>query len=195
MLKIENLSFSYDREHPLFNGFDLEIKKGELVAVMGPSGCGKSTLLGLVAGSLAPTGGKIICNAQKISYAFQEPRLFPWLTVEENLRAVLSRNASPSQIRDMLAFVDLKETEKLYPDELSGGMKSRASLARALLHGGDLFLLDEPFSALDRDLCISLCQRLRRHLKEIGASAILVTHQREDATRFADRIIEISPVS
>ena len=195
MLKIETLSFSYDREHPIFNGFDLEIKKGELVAVMGPSGCGKSTLLGLIAESLAPTDGTITCNAQKISYAFQEPRLFPWLTVEENLGAVLPQDASPSQITDMLAFVDLSGTEKLYPDELSGGMKSRVSLARALLYGGDLFLLDEPFSALDRELCISLSQKLRQHLKDIGASAILVTHQREDATLFADRIIEISPVS
>ena len=195
MLKIENLSFSYDREHPIFNGFDLEIKKGELVAVMGPSGCGKSTLLGLIAESLAPTDGTITCNAQKISYAFQEPRLFPWLTVEENLGAVLPQDASPSQIADMLAFVDLSGTENLYPDELSGGMKSRVSLARALLYGGDLFLLDEPFSALDRELCISLSQKLRQHLKTIGASAILVTHQREDAKLFADRIIEISPVS
>ena len=195
MLKIENLSFSYDREHPIFNGFDLEIKKGELVAVMGPSGCGKSTLLGLIAESLSPTDGTITCNAQKISYAFQEPRLFPWLTVEENLGAVLPQDASPSQIADMLAFVDLSGTENLYPDELSGGMKSRVSLARALLYGGDLFLLDEPFSALDRELCISLAQKLRQHLKTIGASAILVTHQREDAKLFADRIIEISPVS
>ena len=129
MLKIENLSFSYDREHPIFNGFDLEIKKGELVAVMGPSGCGKSTLLGLIAESLAPTDGTITCNAQKISYAFQEPRLFPWLTVEENLGAVLPQDASPSQIADMLAFVDLSGTENLYPDELSGGMKSRVSLS------------------------------------------------------------------
>ncbi len=195
MLKIENLSFSYDREHPIFNGFDLEIKKGELVAVMGPSGCGKSTLLGLITESLVPTDGTIICNTQKVSYAFQEPRLFPWLTVEENLRAVLAKDASPSQITDMLAFVDLSGTENLYPDELSGGMKSRVSLARALLYGGDLFLLDEPFSALDRELCISLSQKLRQHLKAIGASAILVTHQREDAKLFADRIIEISPVS
>jgi ABC-type nitrate/sulfonate/bicarbonate transport system ATPase subunit len=117
------------------------------------------------------------------------------LTVEENLRAVLAKDASPSQITDMLAFVDLSGTENLYPDELSGGMKSRVSLARALLYGGDLFLLDEPFSALDLELCISLSQKLRQHLKAIGASAILVTHQREDAKLFADRIIEISPVS
>ena len=195
MLKIENLSFAYNREHPIFTDFDLELKKGEIVAIMGPSGCGKSTLLGLVSGFFSPTDGRITCNAQRISYAFQEPRLFPWLTVEENLKAVLSKDASPSQITDMLAFMDLGGTEKLYPDELSGGMKSRVSLARALLYGGDLFLLDEPFSALDRELCISLSQKLRQHLKDIGASAIFVTHQREDATLFADRIIEISPVS
>ncbi len=193
MLKIENLSFSYDREHPIFEGFDLEVQDGELLAVMGPSGCGKSTLLGLVAEFLTPTAGTITRNAKQISYAFQEPRLFPWLTVEENLRAVLPKDAPPSQITNMLAFVELSGTEKLYPDELSGGMRSRLSLARALLYGGDLFLLDEPFSALDRELSISLSKKVREYLKSIGASAILVTHQLEDAKLFADRIIEKSP--
>ena len=195
MLKIENLSFAYDREHMIFTGFDLELKKSETVAVMGPSGCGKSTLLGLVSGFLTPTDGRITCNAHRISYAFQEPRLFPWLTVEENLKAVLPKEAPASQITEMLAFMDLGGTETLYPDELSGGMKSRVSLARALLYGGDLFLLDEPFSALDRELCTSLSQKLRRHLDSIGASAIFVTHRREDAEILASRIIEISPVS
>lgn len=193
MLKIENLSFSYDREHPIFEGFDLEVQDGELLAVMGPSGCGKSTLLGLIAEFLTPTTGTITRSTKQISYAFQEPRLFPWLTVEENLRAVLPKDAPTSQITDMLAFVELSGTEKLYPDELSGGMRSRLSLARALLYGGDLFLLDEPFSALDRELCISLSQKIRQYLKSIGASAILVTHQLEDAKLFADRIIEKSP--
>jgi len=190
MLNIENLSFAYDHEYPVLSGFDLEMEKGELLALMGPSGCGKSTLLGLIAGFLKPDSGTVACNTQKISYAFQEPRLFPWLTVEENLKAVLPKDALLSQITDMLAFVDLCGTEKLYPDELSGGMKSRISLARALLYGGDLFLLDEPFSALDRELCTSLTQKLRQHLKSHGASAILVTHQREDALAFADRMIE-----
>ena len=190
MLKIENLSFAYDRNHSIFNGFDLELKKGELLALMGPSGCGKSTLLGLISDFLKPKSGTIVCNAQRISYAFQEPRLFPWLTVEENLKAVLPKDTPLSRIADMLAFVDLAGTEKLYPDELSGGMKSRLSLARALLYGGDLVLLDEPFSALDQKLRASLTVKLREYLQKTGASAILVTHQREDATAFADRIIE-----
>ena len=192
MLKIENLSFSYDREHPIFKDFDFEIKEGELLAVMGPSGCGKSTLLGLIAGFLKPDTGKILCDAKRISCAFQEPRLFPWLTVEENLKAVLPKDAPASKISEMLAFVDLCGTEKRYPDELSGGMKSRVSLARALLYGGDLFLLDEPFSALDQELSTALAQKLREHLKKIGASALLITHRREDALLFADRITEKS---
>ena len=190
MLKIENLSFAYDRGHPIFKDFSLEVKEGELLAVMGPSGCGKSTLLSLIAGFLKPDAGEILCDARKISCAFQEPRLFPWLTVEENLKAVLPKGAPTSQISDMLAFVDLCGTEKLYPEELSGGMKSRISLARALLYGGDLILLDEPFSALDHELSTSLAQKLREHLKKIGASAILITHRREDALLFADRITE-----
>ena len=194
MLKIENLSFSYDREHPIFKDFNLEVQDGELLAIMGPSGCGKSTLLSLIAGFLKPDSGKILCPTKRISYAFQEPRLFPWLTVEENLKAVLPKDAPTLQIRDMLAFVGLSGTEKLYPDELSGGMKSRISLARALLYGGELFLLDEPFSALDQELSTALAKKLREHLKNTGASAILITHRREDALILADRVIENSLV-
>ena len=192
MLKIQNLSFGYKKDTPVLKNFELELTAGELVAVMGPSGCGKSTLLQLIAGFLSPSEGGIQTDAKKISFAFQEPRLFPWMTVEDNLKAVLLKGADLSKIKDILQFVELEEADRLYPDQLSGGMQSRVSLARALLYGGELFLLDEPFSALDEALSRSLSQKLRLALKDMGASAILVTHQTEVAELFADRIIHLN---
>ena len=189
MLTIRDLSFAYRPNEWVLKDFQLELAPGELLALMGPSGCGKSTLLQLIAGFLTPSSGKIQSNAQKISYAFQEPRLFPWLTVEENLKAVLPKNSPSDPILHILQTVDLVGCEALYPDELSGGMKSRVSLARALLYGGDLFLLDEPFSALDQDRRATLIPRLRQEMKQCNRSAILVTHQIEDAQSFADRIV------
>ena len=167
------------------------MESGELLALMGPSGCGKSTLLRLIAGFLKPNDGMIHSDFEKPAFVFQEPRLFPWLTVAENLKAVLPKDAPQEQIKEILDLVELRGSEELYPDELSGGMKSRVSLARGLLYGGDLMLLDEPFSALDRDLRLSLATSLRTRLKASHCAAILVTHQEEDAKIFADRIISL----
>jgi ABC-type nitrate/sulfonate/bicarbonate transport system ATPase subunit len=192
MLKIHDLSFSYGKKQVIQN-LSLDVKQGEIVAVMGPSGCGKSTLLQLVAGLLKPDSGKIEADSKRISYAFQEPRLFPWMTVKENLRAVLPKSLeSPEQaILHALEIVELADSAELYPDSLSGGMKSRAALARALVFGGDLYLLDEPFAALDEALRLRLGDRLRQEIKARGATAILVTHHPEDAQRLADRIITL----
>ncbi len=189
MLKIRDLSFGYKKNELVLSHFDLELKDGELVALMGPSGCGKSTLLQLIAGFLSPASGEIEKSARKISYAFQEPRLFPWLTVKENLEAVATEQ-SPA-IAEVLETVQLRGCERLYPEELSGGMKSRVSLARALMFSGDLFLLDEPFAALDAELRAELSRMLREYLKSSHRSAILVTHQEEDAKLFADRIVRL----
>ena len=191
ILTFQNVSFSYGKKQDLHN-LSFSLEKGEILAVMGPSGCGKSTLLQLIAGFRKPTDGSIISNAPKISYAFQEPRLFPWLTVAENLAAVLPKpNESEDAIKTALAQVELSDAYTLYPHELSGGMKSRVSLARALVYGGDLFLLDEPFAALDEEMRNRLSHTLRSFLKERGISAILVTHQRTDAEQIADRILEL----
>ena len=192
MLKIHELSFSYGKKQVL-RDLSLEVAPGEIVAIMGASGCGKSTLLQLIAGLLKPDSGRIESNAKRISYAFQEPRLFPWLTVKENLEAVLPRALENREnaILRALEAVELADSADLYPDALSGGMKSRAALARALVFGGDLFLLDEPFAALDKELRMRLGDRLKQTIKERGGSAILVTHHPEDAERLADRIITL----
>lgn len=194
MLKLESISFSYEKK-PVLKDFSLLLENGEILAVMGPSGCGKSTLLSIIAGLKKPTDGKVVSDFSKLAFVFQEARLFPWLTVRENLAAVLdSPKEAEEKIAEALAFVALSDAAELYPHELSGGMKSRVSLARALVCGGDLFLLDEPFSALDEALQKELCEKLRAHLKRIGASAILVTHQSSEASSLADRTVLLSPI-
>ena len=193
MLKITDLSFFFDKKK-ILEDFSLELKKGEILAVMGPSGYGKTTLLRLVAGLLKPQKGEIENTFEKTAYAFQEPRLFPWLTVKENLLAVMGdkdENAKET-VLECLELVGLSDALVKYPSELSGGMKSRASLARALAFGGDLFLFDEPFAALDEDLRHSLAQKIKDYIRACGASAILVTHNKEDAENIADRILILS---
>jgi NitT/TauT family transport system ATP-binding protein len=150
--------------------------------------------LGLIAGTLKVQKGEIENNAQRIAYVFQEPRLFPWLTVKENLLAVMEKADEDSKktVAECLTLVGLADAADKYPDELSGGMKSRASLARALAYGGDLFLLDEPFAALDEDLRRDLSLKIKDYLRARGASAILVTHNREDAESIADRILTLT---
>lgn len=193
MLRITNLTFAFDKKNILEN-FSLELDKGEILAVMAPSGCGKTTLLGLIAGLYKPQKGEIENTFEKIAYVFQEPRLFPWLTVKENLLAVMDQNdeAAKKTVLDCLTLVGLSDSLDKYPSELSGGMKSRAALARGLAFGGDLFLLDEPFAALDEDLRHDLTNKLKDYLRAKNAAAILVTHNREDAEQIADRIINLA---
>ena len=190
MLKITNLSFAFGKK-TVIEDLSLELNKGEILALMAPSGYGKTTLLGLVAGFLKPQKGEIENSFEKVAYVFQEPRLFPWLTVEENLLAVMNEKDenTAKTVAQCLALVGLADAADKYPGELSGGMKSRASLARALSYGGDLFLLDEPFAALDEDLRHDLAIKIKDYLRARGASAILVTHNREDAEMIADRIL------
>ena len=190
MISIKNLHFSYGKK-TVFENFSMELADGEILAVMGPSGCGKTTLLRLLAGLERPNEPDAIRSAhKKLSYVFQEPRLFPWMTIRANLRTVLpDGTAQAGEIDELLKRLGLEGTAELYPDELSGGMKSRVALARAMLHGGDLYLLDEPFAALDETLRQSLTPLLREHIKQRGASAILVTHQESDAIAIADRIL------
>ena len=163
MLEFQNVYFAYDKKQ-VFTDLSFTLANGEILAVMGESGCGKSTLLQLVAGFLKPQKGIIVHEACKISYAFQEPRLFPWLTVSENLRAVLS-------------------------DKYTADSRIAEALDAVSLYGGDLYLLDEPFAALNEELRAELSATIRERIKQSGASAILVTHQRADAELMADRVL------
>ena len=193
MLKITNLCFAFGKKTVL-KDLSLTLGNGEILALMAPSGYGKTTLLGLIAGTLKVQKGEIENTFEKVAYVFQEPRLFPWLTVKENLMAVMNEKDESAQktVAECLTLVGLADAADKYPDELSGGMKSRASLARALAYGGDLFLLDEPFAALDEDLRHDLALKLKEYLHSRGASAILVTHNKEDAESIADRILTLT---
>ena len=193
MIAFEQVSFAYESKKVL-DALSFSLQTGELMAVMGESGCGKSTLLHLAAGLLKPQSGKILSDHNRISYAFQEPRLFPWMTVRENLLAILSKDRIVKEaetVSRLLEQVGLSNVEDLYPNELSGGMKSRVSLARALLYDGDLFLLDECFASLDEDLRSELTLFLREELKNKNKTAIFVTHLRSEAEAFSDRILTL----
>ena len=198
MIRAKNLCFAYG-EKQIIRDFSLHVKKGELVALMGASGSGKTTLLRLFAGLEKPQSGELTAETEKIVVAFQEPRLFPWLTVEQNIDAVLPPKTEKAErqklIAEALAFVGLTGSAGKKPAELSGGMKSRAALARALAYGAmtnaELYLLDEPFSALDESMREELSVALREQMRARGATAILVTHNTSDAEKFADRLIRI----
>ena len=151
-----------------------------IFALMGPSGCGKTSLLRLLAGLDKPDSGSIEGTHQSIAMAFQEPRLIPWLNCEENLKLILPKNNSSSEIaQKWLSVLELSDAAKQYPSELSGGMKQRVSLARALCFGGDLLLLDEPFSALDEALKKRIATAIRKACSD--RLIILVTHDKDDA--------------
>jgi iron(III) transport system ATP-binding protein len=185
---------------------DLTVADGELLALVGPSGCGKTTLLRLIAGFERPDGGEItIAGAtvaaggtlvpperRRVGMVFQQLALFPHLTVEQNVAYGLGRKASSAQRRervaDLLSLVGLNGYEKRFPDELSGGQAQRVALARALAPEPAVVLMDEPFSSLDVSLREGVRREVRRILKAAGATALLVTHDQDEALVMGDRV-------
>jgi ABC-type nitrate/sulfonate/bicarbonate transport system ATPase subunit len=188
--RIRHLQKAYGT-HLVFDGLDLDVERGERIAVLGASGCGKSTLLRCIAGLERPDAGTIATSGE-IGVVFQEPRLFPWLDVERNV-AFPARNASErARVDGVLGLVGLAHAAKRLPKQLSGGMAQRAALARALVRDPHLLLLDEPFGALDALRRIELRAAVREILEFTKASAILVTHDVEDALVLADRVIVLA---
>ncbi|NEQ95540.1 MAG: ABC transporter ATP-binding protein [Cyanothece sp. SIO2G6] len=176
----------------------LSAKPGEVVALMGPSGCGKTTLLNLLAGVLAPTMGEIGVVPRDIAYVFQEPCLFPWYTVTENIALGLTAQGMGPRRRHQIArglaeTVGLATAAQLYPDQLSGGMKQRVNLARAFAVTPQLLLLDEPFGSLDMGTRQQLQQLLIHWVQQHHTTAILVTHDLAEAVIMGDRLLVLSP--
>ncbi|WP_214106949.1 ABC transporter ATP-binding protein [Acrocarpospora catenulata] len=175
----------------------LEAAQGEFVCLLGASGCGKSTMLNLVAGLDRPTAGTIETGGRKIAMMFQEPALFPWLTVSGNVELALrvqglDRKARRARAAELLDVVHLGGFARKRPHELSGGMRQRVSLARALAQQADLLLMDEPFGALDamtRDL---LHDELERIWRERNLAVLFVTHNVREAVRLGDRVVLLS---
>ncbi len=176
-------------------GVEFSISTGEFVVILGPSGCGKTTLLRMLAGLEFPSEGRCFFDSGEIkgpglqrSYLFQEPRLFPWLTVEQNIRLT----GAQKDIAPLVAKMGLEKFLKAYPHQLSGGMAKRASLARALLPNPKTLLLDEPLANLDGATKYALQQELLR-IWQTGITCVLVTHDVDEALALATRILLFSP--
>lgn len=197
-LQIRNLQHKYALTEVLSN-INLDLAAGETLALVGPSGCGKSTLLHIIAGLLTPSEAVIKNDFRGTACMFQEPRLLPWKTAEDNITLGLKALHVPKQARRQQAQ-NIAKTLGLtaddlnkYPHELSGGMQSRIALGRALIIKPDLLLLDEPFSALDIGLKLELYRLLRQHITERGSSVLMITHDLMEAVRLADRIVMMIP--
>jgi len=171
----------------------LTVGKGEFVCLLGASGCGKSTLLNLVAGLDEPTRGTV-ARAGEPSFMFQDAALFPWLNVERNVELPLRLRHVPAaerreRVAELLALVQLTAFARRQPHELSGGMRQRAALARALAHDAEILLMDEPFGALDAMTRDILHDELERIWQVTGRSIMFVTHNVREAARLGDRIV------
>lgn len=186
---IRDLHFSFD-DTVIFDGLNLDIKDGKITAIMAPSGKGKSTLLRLISGLLKPSKGRIELGQQTVGIMFQEPRLFGQLTSLQNVMLVInSKNDKKVCAMELLTAFGVADAANKYPEELSGGMAKRVSLARAIAFNPDILLLDEPFSALDQQTKTDVMTQAKRLLTK--KTVIYVTHDIEEANIFADEIISL----
>jgi NitT/TauT family transport system ATP-binding protein len=192
----------YDNGMTALGPLDLDVRKGEFVSLLGPSGCGKSTALRLIAGLNAPTSGTVGVSQTRrqapggraIGFVFQEPTLMPWTRVRENVRLPLklahaSTAEANARVSEALAQVGLAEFADAYPRELSGGMKMRVSLARALVTDPDILLMDEPFAALDEITRFRLNNDLLSLWRDLRKTVIFVTHSVFESVYLSQRVI------
>ncbi|MGY3292855.1 ABC-type nitrate/sulfonate/bicarbonate transport system ATPase subunit [Bradyrhizobium sp. LM3.6] len=202
-IEVRNFSLSYDSiEGPVEAVTDTQIhvKPGEFVSIVGPSGCGKSTLLNAVAGFLKPTTGIVTVDGEKVNgpsaergMVFQQYSLFPWKTVRENVEFGLKMRGMPRSQREraartLLGLAGLEAFEKHYPEKLSGGMKQRVGIVRALATGPKVLLLDEPFGALDAQTRVIMQQILTNMWQRLKISVLFVTHDIDEAIFLSDRV-------
>ena len=183
------------------DGIDLDIGDDEFLTVLGPSGCGKTTLLNIIAGFDHPTSGDVRLDGEAIlkpgpdrGVVFQEYALFPWLSVEQNIEFGLRERRVPkaqrrARVRDQIASVGLSGFERRYPQELSGGMRQRVAIGRALVNDPKILLLDEPFAALDAQTRTLMQQELLRVWSAARRTAIFITHNIEEAILLGDRVV------
>jgi NitT/TauT family transport system ATP-binding protein len=202
---VRNLDMTFRRDGntvSVLEGINLEAREGEFVCVLGPSGCGKSTLLNIVAGFLKQTGGEVMIDGEPVMgpdprrvFVFQERGVFPWLTVEGNIGFglfKLSQEEKARRIAYYVKLVGLSGFEKAYPQELSGGMKQRLEVARALAVNPDMLFLDEPFGALDSITRLVMRGELLRIWGAEKKTILFVTHDIEESVQLADRVVVMS---
>lgn len=192
LINVQNLTKSF-HDRAILNGVSLDVKKGDLIAIIGPSGCGKSTFLRCLNGLETPDTGTITTNG-RIGMVFQSFNLFPHLTVLENLTLApkvvgqMPKLAAEQKARHLLQKVGLGDKANFYPEKLSGGQQQRAAIARALCMQPDILLYDEPTSALDPSL-VNEVLRVMKDLKNDGMTQIVVTHEMRFARDVADQIV------
>lgn len=205
-LDLSNLQKMFGSGYAVQN-FNLSVNRGEFVSFLGPSGCGKTTTLRMIAGFETPTGGTISIDGQdvtalrpnqrKIGMVFQSYALFPNMTVADNVAFGLKVAGKPryemaERVAEMLKLIGLPDLASRYPYQLSGGQQQRVALARALAPKPKILLLDEPLSALDAKIRISLREEIRAVQRELGITTIYVTHDQEEALSMSDRIVVMS---
>lgn len=207
LLQLENISLVYPgqpEDAPSLVNLDFEIGTGEVVAIVGPSGCGKSSTISLLAGLIPPTTGVLTLNGQPITQpgtdraiVFQDYSLFPWMTASGNIGFALKQvgKSSKSRAKQLLDLVGLGRDGNKYPSELSGGMRQRVAIARAFALDSPIYLMDEPFGAVDAKNRLYLQDLLIRLWEEDGRkkTIILVTHDIDEALYLADRIVVFTP--
>jgi NitT/TauT family transport system ATP-binding protein len=201
-VSLRGVTKRYDNGLKALDPLDLDVRQGEFVSLLGPSGCGKSTALRLIAGLIAPTSGTVHVSrrgsqtraGRDIGFVFQEPTLMPWASVRENVRLPLKLAHTPppeanTRIDQALAQVGLGEFADAFPRELSGGMKMRVSLARALVTDPDILLMDEPFAALDEITRFRLNNDLLTLWRDLRKTVIFVTHSVFESVYLSQRVI------
>ncbi len=206
-LKIENIEKVFQINGEFLQAVETtnaEINDGEFISIVGPSGCGKSTLIRMIAGLESPSKGKIKLNDKSIEkpsldigMIFQESRLFPWLTIEKNIEFGISDKTKTKEerkqlVNQMINLVGLRGFNKALPQQLSGGMQQRASIARGLINKPKILLLDEPFGALDAFTRMNMQQELLKIWKQEKETMILVTHDIDEAIFLSTKIFIMS---
>jgi len=200
---IRGLSKRFDNA-VIYDNFDLDIPRGELISVFGPNGCGKSTLINMIAGLIPPDKGEILFDGMKLAdikfgYVFQNYReaLFPWLRAFDNIAYPLKMmNVQPAERKArterLVAHLGVKLDLNLYPYKMSGGQQQLVSIMRALIVEPEILFLDEPFSALDYEMTLFMREQLQKLFMESGTTMVLVSHDLEEAVYLADRVLLLS---
>jgi NitT/TauT family transport system ATP-binding protein len=192
MIQFQNVTKSFSGLQVL-KDVNFKVEAHETIAVLGPSGSGKTTLLRMIAGTLKPDGGTVKVASSRIAYIFQDHRLLPWRTAQDNIALVLkagglAKRAALEKARYWMDRLGLQGFYRYYPGQLSGGMVQRVSIARAFAIEPEVMLMDEPFSSLDADLADSLLRDLKQVLTEYKTTTVYVTHDLVEALSIAQRI-------
>lgn len=199
MIRFSNVHKSFG-SLKVFEGLSFEVETNRFVSVIGPSGTGKTTILRLITGAIRPDSGVVTVEGSIIGYVFQEPRLLPWKTAVDNVAIALRADGTGKrEARDVarmwMGKLGLEDFEQYYPAQLSGGMKQRIAIARALVIKPNILLMDEPCSHLDADLKESLLEMIRGVFTQYRTTVVYVTHDLAEAVRLSDRVLRIVSVS